>query len=49
MPFDPCGTRRLEGEDIINRLAVALGATPHEIKVVLEVMIHSMRESNRHE
>lgn len=39
MAFDPCGTRRLEGEEILERLARYLGVSKIELKIALEVVI----------
>lgn len=32
MSFDPCGTRTLDGEEIIKRLAAYLGITVESLK-----------------
>ena len=33
--FDPCGTRRLDGDEIIKRLAAELGILPNALKETL--------------
>lgn len=33
--YDPCGTQRLEGDDIIKRLAKYLGVEPVDLKEAL--------------
>ena len=37
MPFDPCGTRKLEGNDILKRLAAYLGV---EVVDLIEALKH---------
>ncbi len=36
MPFDPCGTRQLDGEDLIKRLAAYLGVPPNALFLALK-------------
>ena len=39
--FDPCGTRRLDGEDIIARLATTLGVPPARLRnILLDLVIY---------
>jgi hypothetical protein len=35
MAFDPCGTRRLDGDDIIRRIAEALNIAPEAFRIAL--------------
>jgi len=34
--FDPCGTRHVDGTEILKRLAIELGIKPEELKRLLE-------------
>ena len=36
MAFDPCGTRRLEGNDILNRIAKYLDVDPMDLAIALK-------------
>ena len=36
MSFDPCGTRHLDGDEILKRLAETLGMTSDELRLVLK-------------
>lgn len=36
MPFDPCGTRMLEGDDILKRLAKHLGVEVVDLEAALK-------------
>lgn len=39
MNYDPCGTQRLTGQDILNRLAKRLNIEPQELeKALLELV-----------
>ena len=40
MPFDPCGTRRLEGEAIIARLAAYLGVEAKDLAAAFIRLTH---------
>ena len=42
MSYDPCGTQRLEGDDILKRLAKYLGVNPIDLAAVLtdESILH---------
>jgi hypothetical protein len=35
MPYDPCGTQRLEGDEIMRRLAKELGTNAATLRKVL--------------
>lgn len=35
MAFDPCGTRKLEGDEILKRLAACLDTTESELRIAL--------------
>ncbi len=39
MPFDPCGTRTLDGDEIIDRLAKALNTNPIWLREALYKII----------
>ena len=42
--FDPCGTRRLEGDDILKRLAEYLRMTPFELEEALIELVDKQRD-----
>jgi CBS-domain-containing membrane protein len=47
--FDPCGTRRLEGDDILKRLAEYLNVDPKDLAVALKVIAQSANVKHIHE
>lgn len=45
MPFDPCGTRKLEGEDILARLALYLDVNPKYLKTALQITVNQYKSN----
>jgi len=45
MPFDPCGTRTLEGEDILRILATYLGVRADHLEAELRRLVAPCEES----
>jgi|HubBroStandDraft_1064217.scaffolds.fasta_scaffold727244_2 hypothetical protein len=43
--FDPCGTRRLEGDDIIKRIAEVLNVNPVELASALAFIVQRQSQS----
>lgn len=41
--FDPCGTRKLEGEELIKRLAEVLGIDKNELEAALRCLVRSYK------
>lgn len=39
MAFDPCGTRKLEGDEILKRLADYLDVPGHELEMALKNLV----------
>jgi hypothetical protein len=44
--YDPCGTQRLEGDDIIKRLALYLKVDPKELEKALLLAIAKAEKAN---
>jgi len=40
MSYDPCGTQRLEGDDIIKRLALYLKVDPKDLEFTLISLVN---------
>lgn len=44
--FDPCGTRTLDGEEILKRLAKELGVQPDKLKETLVRALETKHEAS---
>lgn len=42
--FDPCGTRHVDGEEILKRLAVELNTSPSVLRTALYIGIQAVDE-----
>lgn len=43
--FDPCGTRHIDGEEIIKRLAKELDVNPANLRVALLILVQHYEEN----
>jgi len=48
MNFDPCGTRTLDGEEIINRLAKALTVPSRQLRQALATLVFDRMDIKSH-
>lgn len=47
--YDPCGTQRLEGNDILNRMAKYLEVDPMDLAIALKYYATQMNEERKKE
>lgn len=45
MSYDPCGTRRLDGEDLIKILAADFGCTTRELREAIKRLLKDVNGS----